>query len=89
LAAQHRSDNGGYADAEHVSMRREHDHELATPGTMAPANATAPRNTRRIAAGLLMGELAPATLSRKTTDASDHCTRFPPPPGQGSGVASG
>jgi hypothetical protein len=53
---QHRSGNGGYADAEHVGMRREHDDESGN----ARHDGTGQRHGRRgnagrIAAGLLTG----------------------------------
>jgi hypothetical protein len=53
---QHRSGNGGYADAEHVGMRREHDNESGNAGHNGTGQRHGRRgNSGRIAAGLLTG----------------------------------
>ena len=64
---QHRSNNGGHADAEHLGMRREPDDESGN----ARHDGTSQRHGRggnagRIPTGLLKGELAPPMPSRKT-----------------------
>ena len=63
---QHRCDNGGYANAEHLGMRRKHDDESRNAWHDAGQRHGRGGNARRIAAGLLMGELAPPISSRKT-----------------------
>jgi hypothetical protein len=69
---QHRSHNDGYANAEHTGMRREHHDESGN----AWHDGTSQRHGRcgnagRLAApGLLTGEFAFPTPSRKTADAS-------------------
>jgi hypothetical protein len=68
---QHRSDRGGYANAEHVGMRREHDDESGN----ARHDGTGQRHGRRgnagrSAAGLLTGQLASPDAPAQTADAS-------------------
>ena len=58
---QHRSDNGGYANAEHVGMRREYDDEFGD----ARHNGTCQRHGRRGNAG----RIAAARLLMQTTPA--------------------
>jgi hypothetical protein len=67
---QHRSGNGGYANAEHVGMRREHDDESGNARHDGAGQCHGRRgNAGCIAAGLLTGELA-SQASRETADAS-------------------
>jgi hypothetical protein len=67
---QHRSGNGGYANAEHVGMRREHDDESGD----ARHDGTGQRHWRRgnagrIASGLLTGSvLDPRTIASALID---------------------
>jgi hypothetical protein len=57
---QHRSDNGGYAHAEHVGMRREHDDESGDIRHDGTGQCHGRRgNAGRIAAGLLMETTQP------------------------------
>jgi hypothetical protein len=51
---QHRSGNGGYANAEHIGMRREHDHESGNARHHGAGQRHGSRgDAGRIAAGLL------------------------------------
>jgi hypothetical protein len=56
-------------------MRREHDGEYGNAWHDAGQRHGRGGNARRIAVGLLMGELAPPMPSRKNADASDQYTR--------------
>ena len=62
-------------------MRREHDGEYGNAWHDAGQRHGRGGNARRIAVGLLMGELAPPMPSRKNADASDQYTR-PQPSGE-------
>jgi len=63
---EYRSDNGGYANAEHLGMRRELDDESGNAWHDAGQRHGRGGNAGRLATGLLKGERALPMPSRKT-----------------------
>jgi hypothetical protein len=84
---QHRSDNGGYANAEHIGLRRKHDDESDNARHDGTGQQHGRRgNAGRIAARLLTGNSSPSPNSSKPS--SEFSSRSVDPAATGSATTT-
>jgi hypothetical protein len=84
---QHRSDNDGYANAEHIGLRRKHDDESDNARHDGTGQQHGRRgNAGRIAAGLLTGNSSPSPNSSKPS--SEFSSRSVDPAAAGSATTT-